>query len=51
MKMKNKFLKTIFKPASVKADVKRSHFLQLLLGLVAIVLSMWWAITSLLVGI
>lgn len=35
--MKNKFLKTIFKPASVKADVKRSHFLQLLLGLVAIV--------------
>lgn len=37
MKMKNKFLRTIFKPASVKADVKRSHFLQLLLGLVAIV--------------
>ncbi len=35
--MKNKFLKTIFKPASVKADVKRSHFLQLLFGLVAIV--------------
>ncbi len=35
--MKKNFWKTIFKPSSVKADVKRSHILQLLLGLVAIV--------------
>ncbi|MBQ2387185.1 MAG: gliding motility-associated ABC transporter substrate-binding protein GldG [Bacteroidales bacterium] len=33
----SKFFKTIFKPTSVKADVKRSHLLQLLLGLVAII--------------
>lgn len=33
----NKFFKTIFKPTSVKADVKRSHLLQLLLGLVTII--------------
>lgn len=33
----SKFFKTIFKPTSVKADVKRSHLLQLLLGLVTII--------------
>jgi gliding-associated putative ABC transporter substrate-binding component GldG len=33
----SKFFKTIFKPTSVKADVKRTHLLQLLLGLVTII--------------
>lgn len=37
MKKRNNILKTIFKPVGVKANVKRSHLLQLLLGLVAIV--------------
>lgn len=32
-----KYFKAIFKPASVKADVKRSHLLQLLLGFVSII--------------
>lgn len=36
-KMKKNFFKRIFKPTSVKANVKLSHLLQLLLGLVAIV--------------
>lgn len=32
-----KFFKTVFKPTSVKADVKRSHIVQLALGLVVII--------------
>lgn len=35
--MKKNFWKSLFKPSSVKADVKKSHILQLILGLVIIV--------------
>lgn len=35
--MKGNFWKRLFKPASVKADVKRTHILQLVLGLVFII--------------
>ena len=35
--MKKNFWKSLFKPSTVKADVKKSHILQLILGLVVIV--------------